>query len=390
MAEKVKLTKRNIDALARPEKTDRIRYYDAEIPGLALQVYPSGRKAFFLNYGPEKRRRRIKIGDYGSITPDQARAKAKELIGSIVGGGDPLDHREAERSAQTFGEWVDTYMTGVRRRKKHPRNDKRYLDKATERWGQRPLHSIDVTDVRKLFESISGKGRTIDANRWLASLRACLQAAWREDLISSNPAMKVKPNPENPPRDRVLTNDELKNLFTHVEGLEDPHARVGFMLLIETGARLSEVLRAKWSDMDLATGVWRLPTTKSGKPQVMPLAPGTVALLGSTPRLGEYVVAGRNPEKPRYDLKKPWGIVRSKLGEGAQDLRIHDIRRTFGLHVARSAGLHVASKLLRHSDIRVTERHYAPLGLSELRAALDRRGEEVLAIREETEEQVDE
>jgi len=69
---------------------------------------------------------------------------------------------------------------------------------------------------------------------------------------------------------------------------------------------------------------------------------------------------------------------------------IHDVRRTFGLHVTRTAGLHVASKLLRHSDIRVTQKVYAPLDLAELREAMGatqrRRGEVVEGVRNGGEE----
>ncbi|HQR44587.1 MAG TPA: hypothetical protein PK598_01065 [Thermoanaerobaculia bacterium] len=57
------------------------------------------------------------------------------------------------------------------------------------------------------------------------------------------------------------------------------------------------------------------------------------------------------------------------------DVHIHDLRRTFGLHVAKAAGLHVASKLLRHGDVRITERVYAPLGIETLRAAVEKRSE---------------
>ena len=53
--------------------------------------------------------------------------------------------------------------------------------------------------------------------------------------------------------------------------------------------------------------------------------------------------------------------------------RLHDIRKTFGLHVARAAGLAVASRLLRHSDVRVTERHYARLETDDLRVGLEKR-----------------
>ena len=103
---------------------------------------------------------------------------------------------------------------------------------------------------------------------------------------------------------------------------------------------------------------------------MLPLASPTVARLRVSPRIGLFVVAGRDPEKPRRDLKRPWTNIR-KIAE-VEDVHIHDLRRTFGLAVTRSAGLHVASKLLRHSDVRVTERVYAPLGIDDLREALEK------------------
>ena len=67
-------------------------------------------------------------------------------------------------------------------------------------------------------------------------------------------------------------------------------------------------------------------------------------------------------------MRDPWDEIRAAAN--IPDVTVHDLRRTFGLHVARKAGLHIASKLLRHSDIRVTERVYVPLGLEEMRTAL--------------------
>lgn len=90
-----------------------------------------------------------------------------------------------------------------------------------------------------------------------------------------------------------------------ISTVPDPHLRAAFTLLIETGARGSEVLRARWVDMDLDGRLWRLPRPKSGKPQVVPLADSTVAMLRNLVRVGPWVVPGLKPTKPRSDLKNP-------------------------------------------------------------------------------------
>jgi len=223
--------------------------------------------------------------------------------------------------------------------------------------------------VSRLVQRYGEKHPTA-ANRLLASVRACLQAAWRLDKIPSNPAMKVRPFRENPPRQRTLSDEELQRVLKALAEWPDAHERAAFTLLIETGARLSEVLRARWADVDLEASEWRIPSLKAGHPQLVPLAGSTVAMLRRQPRLGALVIPGRgHMDKPRYDLKSAWEALRAAAG--VPDVHVHDLRRSFGLRVARAAGLHVASKLLRHSDIRVTEAVYAPLGIDELRKATE-------------------
>lgn len=117
---------------------------------------------------------------------------------------------------------------------------------------------------------------------------------------------------------------------------------------------------------------------------MVPLASGIVETLRRLPRAGFFVIPGRKPGQGRYDLRKPWKRIRKAAG--IEDVNIHDIRRTFGLEISLTAGLHVASKLLRHADVRVTEKVYAPLGIDELRAAAEARSK-VLPFRAKDEEE---
>ncbi|MBI2839222.1 MAG: hypothetical protein HYX75_12970 [Acidobacteria bacterium] len=74
---------------------------------------------------------------------------------------------------------------------------------------------------------------------------------------------------------------------------------------------------------------------------------------------------------PRTHPRELWARVceRAKL----EGVHVHDLRRSAGLYWARTAGLHVASRMLRHSNISVTQAHYAPLGVDILREAAEAR-----------------
>jgi integrase len=393
----LKLTEKALKKL-RSEGTDKqggVQVRDSVRQGCGCTVYPTGRIIFWCRYGPRHRRRWHRIGEWGKITLTDAREEAKDILAQADLGEDPVLEMRRDRQIPLFKDWVSEYLKGVRERKKRPEEDERYLGRAVKRWGPLPLDEITSSDVEAAMqdqlESVRTKleqseakraekeerepapipetaGRTT-ANRFLASVAACLQLAWRRAIIRENPAARVRAYREADARSRVLTDKEMAKVLEAINAEEDPFVRAAFKLLIETGARRSEVLNAKWKDVDLDQGLWRIPSTKAGRPQVQPLLDSTIALLsGLEHTTGPYVISGRFPDRPRADLKKAWERIRTAAG--VPDVRVHDIRRTFGLKVAKTAGLHAASKLLRHTSVRETERVYAPLGIDDLREAL--------------------
>lgn len=342
------------------------------VEGFGCTVYPTGKLVFWLAYTRPSGRgeRRYKLGVAGiDKTVDEYRDEAKVIVGRVQAGEDPAAERQRRREGITFAAWADEYLAGVKLRKKAPRHDLDYLARAKARWPSDLLAELTASDVESFVKKVGEEHKTT-ANRLLASIRACFAAAWRLDLIPSNPAAKVRLFPEGEPRSRVLTDDELHRVLTVVESWKHEHERAAFLLLIHTGARLSEVLRARWSDMDLDAAQWMIPSPKAGKKQTVPLPAGMVAMLRRLKRVGVLVIPGAsNPDRPRFDLKGPWDAIR--LAAKVEDVHVHDLRRSYGLRIARAAGLHVASKLLRHGDVRVTERVYVPLGLDDLRPATE-------------------
>ncbi len=240
--------------------------------------------------------------------------------------------------------------------------------------------------MARLFERWRSTAK-VAPNRKLASLRACLAEAWRRNLVVENVARRVKPLPEPSPRQRVLSDDEMHRLLSAINSLPDAYWRAALLLLVQTGARRGEVLSAKWADLD--GDVWKLPQSKSGRPQAIPLLPETVKMLEALPRVGEFVIPGAEPKREREepdsaeakprgkrtDLHRPWRTV-CRLA-GLPDVRLHDVRRTYGLAAAKAVGLHMASRMLRHSTVALTARVYAPFQLEDVREA----AEKIAAVR---------
>jgi integrase len=138
------------------------------------------------------------------------------------------------------------------------------------------------------------------------------------------------------------------------------------LLLLFTGCRLREVLHFRWSDIDFERGLLFLPSSKTGKRAVVLNGPA-ITVLNSLPRLGTFVIAGRNPNRARADLNKPWAAIKrhAQIGE----LRLHDLRHSFASFGAGAGlGLQVIGKLLGHMKAATTDR-YAHLDADPLRRA---------------------
>ena len=112
------LTKRTVDA-AKAEAKQFI-LWDDTLTGFGLRVEPANsrgemRKTFVVRYraggGRTGTLRQTNIGRYGVVTVDQARRKARALLGAAAAGGDPLGDAKAQRKAGiTVGEVCDWYL----------------------------------------------------------------------------------------------------------------------------------------------------------------------------------------------------------------------------------------------------------------------------------------
>ena len=102
-----------------------------------------------------------------------------------------------------------------------------------------------------------------------------------------------------------------------------------------------------------------------------------MAVLATLPRLGAYVIAGDNPEKPRADLNRPWRAVWKRAG--LEGVRIHDLRHTHAsIGAGAGLGLPIIGKLLGHTQPATTAR-YAHLDADPLRRASEAIGGRIAA-----------
>jgi integrase len=165
--------------------------------------------------------------------------------------------------------------------------------------------------------------------------------------------------------------------------LLDPFAIAAIRLLILTGARLTEILHAKWENVDVERAVIFLPDSKTGRKPIF-LNAAALAVLADLPRLGSnpHIFPGQKEGAPRDGLKKPWqAVTKAAALEG---LRLHDLRHSFAsIGAGASLGLPIIGKLLGHSQAATTQR-YAHLADDPMRAAAEAIGARIQAAMRRT------
>ena len=78
------ISMRTINKLVAGEK--EAVYWDRELPGFGVRVYPSGSKVYLVQTRVGGKSKRIAVGRHSVISPDQARRKAARMIARIKAG----------------------------------------------------------------------------------------------------------------------------------------------------------------------------------------------------------------------------------------------------------------------------------------------------------------
>jgi len=209
-------------------------------------------------------------------------------------------------------------------------------------------------------------------NRILAVFKSICSLATTHGLLPAgqSPCADVLPFKIHTLRERYLTQDEARRLMQELEKSDRPEA-AAIRLLLLTGARKNEILKARWEHIRLDLRLLIVPLSKSGKPRHIPLSDEAIMLIRAIPRVPgcPWLFPGRAPGKPLSGVYVFWNKLR--CGLGLADVRIHDLRHTFASFLVNAGhSLYEVQKLLGHSDPRTTMR-YAHLGQASLVAAAE-------------------
>jgi integrase len=285
---------------------------------LYLRVRPSGARAWLFVYETHGKQHRMSLGEYPTITLAQARMLAQDARALLAAGQDPLQARDADRNAARIAdekartntvkalaaEWIASALAA---RDDNGAGALRVLQKDVfPAIGDMPPDEVRREHIYAIIDKMKARGVTRAVNVVLAELRQMYRWAMMRDRVERDPTFGIEKRDAGgtePPRQRVLLDDEIVFLYQRIEGAIDRRALLLFLLLLSTGNRIGETLQAEWREIDFNACLWHIPAAhrkgnhrRPAAPHIVPLSPFALAVLASVQGLSDsspYLFPGK-------------------------------------------------------------------------------------------------
>lgn len=373
----LKLTQDFINnSLICPEGKKRIEYCDKELPGLIIIVTPlSQGGTYFLRYkNGNGKTSYIKIARTNEMTLADARKKAKLLKLEISNGADPSNEKRVQKAVPTLAAFYEQhYKPYAAVHKRSASSDHQiYTCRLESRFGHLRLNQFTKTMIIGFHNELRESGLAgATCDHYVKFLRHAFNLAIEWDMLKENPASGVKLFNLDNKVEHYLDATELETLMTVLKTSANRPVCMIAMYLLSTGARMNEVLSAKWCQINRDTRTWKIPAlnSKSKKVRSVPLNDSALDIISQldTEAEFEYLFVNRVTGNPYTNIHKAWGKIRYQAG--LPQLRIHDLRHQYASFLVNSGRtLYEVQQILGHSTSKVTER-YSHLSSATLQAA---------------------
>ena len=321
----VALTDLSIRNLPAPA-SGQVTHWDEGQSGFGVRVSQGGTKTFVVVHGVE--RRRFTIGRYPVISLKQARDKAKELQAGLTLG--LVDKRPSPAYVEALKLFLEACAAKNRER---TMADYRRLLERHFAFGQKRLSDISRADIQTRLNRL--KDLPGEQRHALVALKVFFNWAVREEYVSVSPIATMQPSSRQVARERVLSVDELAEVYRKAIEYPWPFGPI-VQLLVLTGQRRGEIAGLKWSwiNRDDRLITWPANFTKNRRTHTLPYGDIVVSIIDTLPERGEYVFSGRTEKAPHFN---GWGKSKAQFDdtlEGVSPYVLHDLRRTYSSTMA--------------------------------------------------------
>lgn len=341
------------------KKTD---WYDTIVTGFVLECRCTGGKTYYLRYQDQAGgQKQHKIGGFNDVTFAAAKKKAQQLRSEVVMGGDPGAKKALAKSIPLYSELAAKHLESFKGRKSYDDVESCMRVHIIPKWGKTRLTDMNSRSMAQWLSEKRASGlapASVEKLRVIIGRSFALGADWDIPGTDRNPARGIFRPPLNNSRERFLTPEETMRLKAAVAASQNPQLQHVVGLLLLTGARLRELLDAKWENVDVERRSWFIPTSKTGKSRYVPLSTPALAIIEKLPRFKGCPWLVPNPETrlPFVSIKHSWqhAIAEAKL----PGLRLHDLRHSAASNMVNSGvDLFAVGKVLGHASYQSTQRY---------------------------------
>ena len=359
-----------------PDGKRKIDYYDEAITGFVLECRSSGGRSYYLRYDQDGRQKQHKIGRFEDVTFAAARKAAQRLRSEVVLGEDPAARKAQAKAVPTYGELAAQHLADAELHQKSYATTEMIMRRhLLPRWGKVRLTDIAPQAVGQWLAAKRAQGyapATVEKMRVVFGRSFQLGARWEIPGAEKNPTRGVHRPPLNNARQRYLSAEEAARLIETTKASRNGQLTSIVSLLLLTGMRVSELLSARWDNVDLERRSLFVPTSKTGRSRFIPLAGAAADVIGALPRPAGAIFLFPNPADPRKHLttiKHAWQTAREAAG--LPDVHIHDLRHSAASFMVNSGvDLFAVGKVLGHANVASSSR-YAHLANDTLLAAVE-------------------
>jgi integrase len=345
------ISEKIVAALPTPERGNKLHYFSGATlqgkkapSGFAVRVTAAGTKSFVLFHRQNGKGFLETLGRWdeneqgGSLTVRDAIIEADKRIKAIAKGG--VDHRpERTRRLQdgnqpgglTAGRMLDNWLARYVRNEAKLRSADE-IARVLERLVKPEIGNLGIYEVRRshvvaMLDTIADENGQRMADLTLAYVRKAFNWHETRDDEFRSPIIRgmTRVKASDQARDRILSDDELRQLWSALDQMKEPACFAPFVkTILLTAARRSEV--ADMQASEIVADVWTIPAAryKTERDHVVPLTPAAMMLIGNRPG---YVFSTTAGEKPFSGFSKSKRELDAKLA-GMDPWTFHDLRRT--------------------------------------------------------------
>jgi hypothetical protein len=319
---------------------ERTIYWDESLESFGLMVTAAGARSLVVQYRAKgvSRRYTVKAQSLSS-----ARKAARSVLGRVAEGGDPvMEGRKARADAANSLKTVaEEHLQREAKRLRSIGERRRIFERYIfPDLGGRQIDSIKRSEIVRLLDRIEDRNGPSMADHVLSVLRRLMSwhATRSDDFRSPITRGMARTRPAERARERVLSDEELRLLWSATEGWASPYAYLVRFLLL-TATRLREA--AEMRRYEVTGNEWVIPARrhKSKRDFLIPLSPAAFKLLSDLPSIGckdwVFTTAGDAPISGFSKFKRQLDerMTRKRESGAAPGQSVtpwtnHDIRRT--------------------------------------------------------------